>query len=1434
MRLEPPGPAGMGVEFEIEGPDGVWCEQVKDAPAGGRWTLKRLKDILMAIGDHLAGSKNVRLVLSTDAGELRELCSRARAAESLTELEGILTPEQRSDFAALAGWWSVDKEIGWHYLRLIHVEHHSPESLRRLVSVTYETLVEGDPGNALGVLRGFFLDQIHQSLNGLQIWDHLVEKGIRRRLLPGDSNTLTALAATVKRFSQRVERAVPGFGTVPRPYTAQLRELLELEGGPQIVICEGDAGMGKTTVAADVLSQLATRGWHTAVVRMDSVEASTQTAAALGRHMDLADSPAILLAGVADGGPGILVIDQLDAVSHYAGRMSEAYESVADVLEQLLTAPNIKVLLVVRTVDIDRDPRLAALTREPRARRFPLKKLEKQAVRTILLDDGIDPDSLTPATIELLTIPLHLSVFSRLDRDSRATAYGTLQELYEQYTQERRREVARRVPGLDWFGITRALIDHMSNLETLTAPIEVLLAFLPEHIDALVSDGALVRDGHRIGFFHESYFDFLFAQAFVASSRDLHGFLVESGQFLFRRAQTRQILEYLHARDLVRFRATVAQLVGSPEIRPHLKDVVVAVLRQIQPTAEDWRAIEAVAWSDARAAAKVRALLGSPGWFDAADHENRWERWLADPGTVDLAFQQLIPAARHRARRIEQLVRPYVSDDPKWRGRLSRLVEWSLTEELADLTVDLIEGGHLDDVQGPIAVNSDFWSLLYEIAGSAPAATTRIMGAFLRRNLELAHADGSGDPFASGQLSAYSQTASTVISQIAAGSPRVFANEVLPFVAEVVRSSAQPSTGHFFPGGHWAYNHMGRETVAAALFEGLDQALRALAILDPLAAENTLSQLADAPVQELRFLACRMYAVIDQPDRALRWLLSDEGNLCLGWVGSRRWATRELIEAATPGCAADTMQRLTNMLLAHYPTWELRRQKGHPTAWGWSQYELLSAIAISRRDEVVGRRLAEWQRKFPGQLPIGPEPVITSIVRSPIDDAAAARMTDEQWRRALTKYMQARNERRLGMGGAYELAQTLARRAEQDPERFAALALTLDSGLPPDYIMAILDKITPYLNEEHLTVLIQRAFQLAGPPAAGSICRAIQAAPSRIHPALTNLLSHLAADPHPQTDTTLGREDEEATLTAGMNSTRGQAALAVAALLFHGDRHLSAVTPIVTSLAADPILAVRACTAEAVRAMMNHDQDTALDLAELLFSHPNVQVHNAGTANQLLIDALIRAPERFAPELSRALQAPAPVARYAGRAWAIAWIRGILSPNLPTTVHTLPTEARREAARTFASRPAYAFQSVIELLDDPDEIVRTEALTALRSITELGSDDANMLITTVLHSPAFPESIRDLMTALDGHHGILPAAAIDVCTLVAELASNEMGNIRTSYAATGHQLVSIVPRLYRQGTPDERRRCLDIIDALSEAGAFGLTDALETEQRDLR
>ncbi len=322
---------------------------------------------------------------------------------------------------------------------------------------------------------------------------------------------------------------------------------------------------------------------------------------------------------------------------------------------------------------------------------------------------------------------------------------------------------------------------------------------------------------------------------------------------------------------------------------------------------------------------------------------------------------------------------------------------------------------------------------------------------------------------------------------------------------------------------------MGGHGVDAALLTALDTALRSLAANSPAAAADALQQLTPSPVQELRFLACRVYAVMNQADEAIAWLLNDERNLRLGWLSSARWASRELIEATTPHCSDETLERLTAMLLDYYPAWEHRRQKGQHSAWGWSQYELLSAICPSRRSDAGCRRLAEWERKFPGQVPSPPTPIQTGFVGSPISDHAARHMTNEQWHRALNMYAKPQAERFWPpQGGVHELAQTLGSRAEQEPERFTDFAFTLGPDAPATYLCAIVGAVTPHLDADRWEQLALHTHQILGPAAAPTICRALQSAPQNFTAASLPALDSYTTDPTPSrtSATPMPREPE--------------------------------------------------------------------------------------------------------------------------------------------------------------------------------------------------------------------------------------------------------------------------------------------------------------------
>lgn len=1438
LRLEPPGIQGDGIEFWVDEDGGRWFEQVK---SGQRtWTMSRLIDdgVLKSVRGHLDGGHRVRFTLASGAPDLSSLSDHARAAGSLDEYLDVMTARERPWFDRLTGNWQVAEALAWKHLQRVHVEQHPVASLRRLVHQAYELIVQGDPELVVNDLRGWLDDMVHLTVTAPVVWEHLRSKGFGRRLLAGDPSTVDALAATVERHRRRIDGARPALGTVAQPQVQDLVDLLLASEGPQVLVVHGKAGSGKSTVVADALAHLGSASWHSAAVRMDTAAPSSHTAAGLGRAFELAGSPVVLLDGVAAGSPAVLLVDQLDAVSTYSGRLPDSYDAVAELLQQAVQVSNVKIVLVVRTVDLQADPRMRSLLADKsRVTLLEVHDLALDDVRASLARSGIDSTVLSPTTLELLRVPLHLAVFSALPEAAQQAPYRTLTELYQRFTDETRHEVGRAVGHLDWTAVTSPLVVMMSEQERLDAPVAVLDGADPAEVRMLVSRGLLVEDDGRYAFFHESYFDFLFARSFVASGGELRDFLLSSGQQLFRRAQTRQVLDYLAGTDRAAYRQTVVRLLTASGVRVHLQEVVTTSLALLEAGPDDWLAIEPLAFGDHALRWRLAGLLSTPSWFDAADEAQRWEHLLADPATVDVAARQLIVAARHRAQRVAALVRPHVGSSDAWRIRIRNLVEVSLTPGLVDLAVDLIERGELDDARGRFAVNSDFWSVIYMLREQDPVGAARLIGAYLRRGLARAEADGLIDPFAPGYVEPHSSSGgASTITEVAASAPQTFVAEVLPFVLRVAElTAAEDDPGELRTSTRWGMRYLDAPTdIDEAVFVGVEEALRLVAGDQPEVAAAIVWPLAANDFQELRFLVCRTLAAIDRSDHAdaaVDWLLADLRNMRLGWIRSQSWASRELIEVSTRRCSGVRLEALVSALMAYYPWWELGAQGRSER--GRAQYELSTGIDVARRTEAVTRRIAEWERKF-AEPPTPPQPLgMAGFVGPPVPQPAAAHMTDEDWIRAIGKYRL--NETTWkgdgGVGGARELARLLGSQAEVEPARFARLAMRFDRDTPAEHLVHVIDAVAGKVPVPVLSELCVHARQVAGQSVGQSLCRAITRVAADADGAMVRLVEECARDEDPVNEVarTASWSGEYFyggdLLSAGMNCTRGAAARAVAALLF-GQRDLAdQLASTVAALAGDPILAVRTQAAEAVGALLNVSPLRAGDIAADLFDAP-VDIFEASTCCRLLEYMLDREPVRFVPHLARALQGPESVAEAAGWVWAVAFVHDVLVAPAPTTLADLSPAARRGAASAYATQPSAAPDQLAVLFQDSDPAVREAAAAAMRMVDELNTEEAEQLVEAFTGSPAFVDHFDDLVRALERSSNMLPEATIRAFELAVGAAGRDIGDIRTARAALSPTVIKVVLRLYRQGDPAIRTRCLDLIDELTLSGAYGLEDAL--------
>jgi hypothetical protein len=146
---------------------------------------------------------------------------------------------------------------------------------------------------------------------------------------------------------------------------------------------------------------------------------------------------------------------------------------------------------------------------------------------------------------------------------------------------------------------------------------------------------------------------------------------------------------------------------------------------------------------------------------------------------------------------------------------------------------------------------------------------------------------------------------------------------------------------------------------------------------------------------------------------------------------------------------------------------------------------------------------------------------------------------------------------------------------------------------------------------------------------------------------------------------------------------------------------------------------------------------------------------------------------------------------------------------------------------------AFCEEALVQLFDDPEESVRAAASACFRSLR--GEDIAHFvrLIEAFAQSRAFAKHYHDIIYPLTQTTSPLPAVTCIICERFLETVGFDAADIRTGSSADAHQVSQLLVRVYSQGATDAtlQARCLDVIDKITQIGAFGVTEALELFER---
>jgi hypothetical protein len=1440
---------GEGAEFTLRRGDDVEVYQVKRQNGdANNWPINRLKqvDVWNKARAHVEAGRNYRFVSMVPARPIQELSERARASTDLdTFLRSWLTDNLQAPFNDLASSTIFGSpEVAWRVLRGMWIRCSDEDDITEMNATLAELLLTGAAGKLAAVGLGDLAQhKLGRPLDATAISRELAAYGLSRAQLVRSPALIDKVDSITEAWRTGVKRELLQ-PVIRRSETSAVENALDSED--PLVFLVGTAGGGKSAVLQEVVTEL--RGEASTAVlafridRLDPFSSATE----LGQRIGLGVSPVTGLAAVAGDRRAILVVDQVDAVSMVSGRMPRSFDAIADLIREAAAFPNMRILLACRKFDVENDHRIRDLLPERRSAQVAISELSELQVTEAVQAMGLDPKLLTTEQKKLLHTPLNLVLLKSIAEQSGALDFRSARNLFDSFWERKLFACEQRRSSVRFDEVLTAIADAISARQRrLSAPSSVLdQGNLSVDAAVLISEHLLVRDGKQIAFFHESFFDYVFARSWIRRNQTLVEFLTSDEQELFRRGQVRQILSHLRDDEPERFAEEVEQLLRSSDVRFHIKDVVLAELRVLaNPTVREWRAVGRVLDEDPPFIDRLWGALRTSAWFECIDNEGEVEGWLRSHNETDKAhaLELMGAAVKQFPDRVAQLLESHkdTADFPRSLEWVVRFSDLHQSRRLFDLVLLAVRSGQYSNLE------HDLWLSAHELGKHQPTWAIELLAAYLVDRPDAMTLDGSGRVAA---LLERETSASELIQDSAEGAPDAFVEVLLPYMLRVMQLTEYQEGGRPFGDRHFSGRHpktRSRE-MDDALLLGAASSIRSLVQQGPSSARPVLERLAADPHDAAQWL---LYEGLKSADKELaQWaadlMLEGAHRFLCGSSSNSAWMARELLEAISPHISSESFQRLEQAIMDLRFSWESRRHRG------WYSFTLLSALDVARLSNPGRRRLGELQRFFGMDHPPFPKDSEGGGIGPPIRADAAQHMTDEHWLKAIVKHNEDRTDWDTNTGGAREQSHVLKEQVAKDPQRFAALAMRLSNTTHPAYTDAILQGLgesEPLPNPSPVFKAVRHIASLglsANDRWLGWALRRYLKAD--IPDSLIELVRDRAVHATDPVDSTLSitssrpRRPGEDVYISGINTARGSNAETLGNLLVYDvDGHRTElVLPVLDRLATDPSIAVRSCVAHLIAACLRHARPQAIaafhqliQADDLLLATHTIEslVMYIGNGDSTQVEPLIW--RMLASEESQVREVGGQLAAFAGTEWAIDGLFDAVLDHDDVAVrkgaaHLCAARVSRTSSRSQTEDGLRRFAN------DAAEEVRAAAAEAAGALRGERLRQYEALLSNLIESPSFPSLTPQLLITLERAPDRVDRLALKCARRFVDIHKSDIGDIRTGAAGDARHVSELVIRAYAQADGAATRgTALDLIDELLMLRAYGLDDLIDGAER---
>ncbi len=1330
VQIECLGDDEKGTEFWVTRPDGTReAHQCKRENASeGRWSVaaleaKRIISNAKFQLDRDPAHHRFVFVSADKAPHLADLCERAAMSESPAEFRAhsVTTSQQLlREFQTLASYLKVDPDEpsgvaqALDFLRRFRPLSEEKLALRGKVEDLAGAWLTGDPGLAVAALKDFADESIGLTIRAENVIKALPD-GIRPRDLSREPTLPSRLEALRERFDRSYRHLLIGGAVLKRRETEDLWQSIMEESEARAVLLHGPGGEGKSGVVFEIAERLRERGLPYLPLRLDR-DRPGDSPLEFGRQLDLPGSPAACLAAAAAGELGVLILDQVDAIRWTSAHSSHAWDTCERVVSEALRHPNLRVIVVCRSFDVEDDPRLRAWKAQSKAKEVKVGALDDETLDRVVAACGAKPSALTPAQRRVLRSTQALYLWTVLyGSASPDFAFQSFVDLMREFWVQTRKKLRELKPG-SYDEVLETLVEYLDKRGAMTAPRTLLSRWGPE-VDALVSMNVLVADQGKVVFAHQSYLDHLTAERVLqevhTGSGTVLGWLEMNDQSLFRRGQLRQLLALLRDDDPARYEESLQTLLISEAVRFHLKHLALMLLGQADPPTAGEADLATALLREEKWLDHVTDLVvaGREAWIDALHARGVLARWLdsGDEGLTRRALYLLGRVSESRGETIEALLLDRRRD--KRREELERVLWISAPERLSlrlfKTFVRMTRSGsrsflHSIRWKALAAANASRCIEVFEavVLGEARRARSAMADETIRRQETRSARREDVDHVA----------AAAVTIPVDAW------DRFVPLLVRILRAIAVSRRRRSAAGFSSSRYHFERQlsAIAAALTRVLTAAGRAIIAADAAAFWQRAGRLSEirSPVMRRLLARCMVAGHDDQADVSLRWLIADRSRLRCGARRSGVYSPAyRLLRRFSRLSSDDVSSGVLSAILAHRPEAEkrqflhrhelllesLRAPAGRSVDdvlrynyVGLGQYLLLAALPKSRLSSDGKNRLAVLRRKFGpvASLLRGSPRSSGGWVRSTIPGDRLSRLSDRHWLSIIEGQWEGRPRHwrqmgpdRVGEATVAAFARDLGSMTKLNPRRFARLAVAIPKSADPHYARAILQNLADTQRpsdhkrpEEWQAATVEEIEAVVDhfrglnddEEFAKAFCWAIVGRSTE--PWSVGTYEWLAGTamrhPHPREGEysvyASGKPDrsdwpgQPDILGTSINCVRGVAAEAIQAILFARRDARETFAPAVEALTRDPHPSVRVAAIGLALPLFNIDPEAAVATFLAACAHESDEVLRARYVNDFLRYTILRHVDAFGPLIERMMRSPVAEVVQAGGGWVAA------------------------------------------------------------------------------------------------------------------------------------------------------------------------------------